>query len=205
MTKLGAILSACAALALGSACGGKSFDGIDGGGDADGGGRAGDDAGGGGGDGGRTCDPLPGCDSRTSCPAGDGCNSCTCIDGHWGCSLLGCPVDAGPPTCPASMPGFGTYCPTNGLGCNYSPSRCGISCTCVKNQWECVAPPCPAPTCPPSPPAGTCDGELGLRCNYGSSCNQTQCECVSTSQGDVWECLGTGCTDAGHSNADGGH
>ncbi|MDP9152567.1 MAG: hypothetical protein M3O36_21800, partial [Myxococcota bacterium] len=36
----------------------------------------------------RSCVPLPGCTSTTTCPAD--CNSCTCVDGAWACTAKAC-------------------------------------------------------------------------------------------------------------------
>lgn len=146
--------------------------------------------------------PPSGCAqiSATTCQLD--CNTCQCMNGGWGCTLMGC-ADASP-TCPASQPQSGSYCPVNGVDCGPWSPGCAPSCSCESHQWKCLYPPCPPPACPPSPPSGSCNGQLGLDCAYGSGCNTEQCQCVAQGSGASWLCSGTACTDAGHTG-DAGH
>ena len=184
------------------ACGGKTF------GDSDGGG-SGDDIGpdsgaseGGGGDSGM-CKPLPGCTSPTSCRAPDGCNECSCVGGEWACTDLGC-FDASV-MCPVSPPDVGAPCQGNGLTCAFG-TQCGPEFVCRNNSWGMVIRTCPPPppTCPSSPPSGSCNGSVGLSCSWGMGCNMETCDCVATPGGPSWICSGTACVDAGHTG-DSGH
>jgi hypothetical protein len=138
-----------------------------------------------GGGGSSTCTPLPNCASDTKCPAADGCNTCTCSNGAWACTQLGCAA----PSCPDFGPTGGTACTVEGQMCN-APGRCGAHCTCQHQAWSCIEQPCdPAPVCPPSPPpnGSACDVELDA-CDYVSGCGATHCYCGKTPEDSGWNC-----------------
>jgi hypothetical protein len=119
-----------------------------------------------------------------------------------GCNGFGC-LDAST-TCPATPPNEGTFCPTDGVECTFGTS-CGPEFICRNNTWGIVIRTCPPPpTCPLSPPSGSCNGEVGISCSWGSGCNMETCDCVATPGGAIWECSGTACVDAGHTG-DSGH
>ena len=81
------------------------------------------------GENGACVDAGPLCANGETKPAGDGCNTCSCLDGQWACTLLGCPT----PECAT-----GQTKPADD-GCN--------TCSCAEGKWACTMRPCPTPTC----------------------------------------------------------
>lgn len=153
-----------------------------------------------------TCAPLPGCTSSVECPDPTGCGgSCYCEGGQWECADPGCGddvADAGPPdsseTCPPNPPPPGTACFEDGFSCGYAGSgggSCGESCDCANGSWECVAPPCPPPTCPSAAPQpDTACADIGASCDYTSNACFEQCDCNPSGS---WSCFIGTCIDAG--------
>lgn len=196
-------------LLLVAACGGKT----NGGGGGDGssgssGGSSGSSGGSGGSSGGASssgsggegakCTPLAGCDSNTECPAGDGCNTCSCADGAWSCTTLGCVEEGGigPGTslCPAVAPNQGSACGPGTFACNYASNDCSEDCTCENDAWNCGS-TCVSPACPPSPPEDPACSSIGLLCSWDlGGCSTEECECDSSG---VWSCGGSGCSEDG--------
>lgn len=95
------------------------------------------------------CLPLPGCDSRASCPAGDGCDVCGCYLARWYCAFMltdmgstcteagafGSP-DAG--VCPWQQPY--PRLPCNGRSdvvCAYCNGTDCPACSCQGGTWSC--------------------------------------------------------------------
>jgi len=61
----------------------------------------------------------------------DDCNTCTCEDGAWACTEIGCDPDSGGMSCdPGDEPDV----------------ECG-ECSCVDGEWLCTAIGCPEPEC----------------------------------------------------------
>jgi hypothetical protein len=197
-----ATLASLAALVV-VGCGGKAF--VE---DVDGGGDGGHDVGidgGHDGDASVCAHPPNGCTRTSATTCQLDCNTCDCTNNGWACTLMGCNADAAV-SCPSSVPTSGSFCPSNGESCGPWGPGCGPTCSCENHQWKCLYPPCPPPVCPPSPPSGSCNGEVGLDCMYGSGCNTEQCQCVAQGGGASWLCSGTACVDAGHTGGgDAGH
>lgn len=105
-------------------------------------------------------------------PDDDGCNTCTCIDGEWGCTLLGCGSDDGapPPVCED-----GDMMPAPD-GCN--------TCECLDGAWACTDVACPSDD-------GTPVCEDGDTMPAPDGCNTCTCE------GGAWLCTEMGCNGNG--------
>lgn len=127
------------------------------------------------------------CAEGESKPADDGCNTCTCVDGGWACTEIGCAdTDSEPPN-PTSP---GDECVDGevkdaGDGCN--------TCTCFNGGWGCTLKACEETEGPktsdgePNDTEGECvDGD---KKDAPDGCNTCYCD-----QGQ-WSCTEIGCVD----------
>ncbi|RJO68107.1 MAG: hypothetical protein C4523_07780 [Myxococcales bacterium] len=159
---------------------------------------------------------CPECEEGDQRPADDGCNACTCENGQWACTLIGCEDPAAcaadcPDGCPA--PEY-RFCGEDGeLYCNEcvmacygvaeadDPSTCGSeceegdqrpaddgcnTCDCINGEWACTAMAC-------SDPIEECLMECGDGCF-----NLNQMACME--DGKMWcpceaECYGVAAAD----------
>jgi hypothetical protein len=194
----------CVLAVAAGACGGKTDGGLGGGGSSSGGGSgssSGSSGGSGSSSGGAVCEPLAGCSSTTTCPAGDGCNTCSCSQGSWACTTLGCGDDVSDP-CPAGSPTTGDSCSPDGLDCAYPTMEgCGgDQCTCSGGIWLCNPSKCPPPPpCPASEPAqSSICASVGQECTYTTNGCGPYCYCDPSG---TWSCYEEGCVDAGPPDA----
>jgi hypothetical protein len=114
--------------------------------------------------------------------------SSSCLDGVWVGKTIGCTLD---PECPSTQPPNGSTCtPGSRPMCVWRNDCGGVdygACGWIlgEGQWTIFHPPCPAPTCPDTPPAsGSCSSE-GQSCTYpaGRACT-LNCSCT----GGAWAC-----------------
>lgn len=118
------------------------------------------------------------CTEGDTKPADDGCNTCSCSDGGWACTEIGClpdgtgGADAGTGGADAGTGGSdaGTGGSDAGIGCKDGETKdvdCN-TCRCGGGQWACTEKPCGAKTC---------GGLTGGECEQDEYCHYEEGVC----------------------------
>ncbi len=201
-----ALVGACCLLLAFAGCNDElPFFEVDAGGDTGGGDSGGGDTGGDGGG-----EPCVDGDTR---PAGDGCNTCSCSDGEWLCSLMGCPEvecitddDCVVSGCSGELcasedmasdcewlPEYACYAdPITSCGCN--DGRCGW------DETDELAACLETPPCSPGEIRDADDGCNTCTCtdDGGWVCSEMPCRPSECEPGDIGgDCGECSCDDAG--------
>lgn len=140
---------------------------------------------------GTACSKKPGaCSYFNECGV---LESAGCVDGVWRGERFGCELS---PECPSKQPPNGSTCTPGSRpmcvwknacgGVDYG--RCGW--LLGEGKWTIFHPPCPATSCPTTPPTDAACAKEGLACTYpiGAGCT-LKCSC----SGGAWTCIQDAC------------